>query len=102
MFTKENVNRLPIPSERCTEGTNVCIEWIEVTEEKVELAIKSLKNQVKSSQVSLFKYKLHQFKSILKGYQKKEKILSSWSPIYRNLLIIFVYIKILNIQLNKK
>ena len=43
VFTDENLDRLPIPSERGKEGKKVCIDWIEVTEEKVELAIRSLK-----------------------------------------------------------
>jgi hypothetical protein len=43
VFTEENLDTLPMPSERCREGRNVCIEWIEVTEEKAELAIGSLK-----------------------------------------------------------
>jgi hypothetical protein len=43
VFTEENFDRLPMPSERGKEGRNVCIEWIEVTEEKVEFAIGSLK-----------------------------------------------------------
>ena len=45
VFTDEELNRMPIPKEREKEreGNDVSIDWIEVTEEKVELAIRNLK-----------------------------------------------------------
>ena len=45
VFTDEELNRMPIPKEREKEreGNDVSIDCIEVTEEKVELAIRNLK-----------------------------------------------------------
>ena len=45
VFTYEELNRMPIPKEREKEreGNDVSIDWIEVTEEKVEQAIRNLK-----------------------------------------------------------
>ncbi len=43
VFTDEDLDRMPIPREREREGNSVSIEWVEVTEEKVELSIGNLK-----------------------------------------------------------
>ena len=45
VFTDEELSRMPIPKEREREreGSDVSIDWIEVTEEKVEQAIRNLK-----------------------------------------------------------
>ena len=43
VFTDEELSRMPIPKEREKEreGSDVSIDWIEVTEEKVEQAIRN-------------------------------------------------------------